>query len=150
MTDKSKPDRHIFYCAVHLFLLKDNQILLLKRRNTGYRDGYYSVPAGHVDQGESTTDAMIREAKDETGVTIKSSDLRFIHVMQPNKTDAGRIHLFFTASEWQGEIKNTELYKCEELKWFPIDKLPQNTIPYIKSAIEHYLKGNDFSEFEWK
>jgi len=39
--------------AVHLFLLQDNKILLSKRYNTGYEDGNWNVPAGHVEEGES-------------------------------------------------------------------------------------------------
>ncbi len=34
--------------AVHLFLIRDEQVLLLRRYNTGYADGQHSVIAGHL------------------------------------------------------------------------------------------------------
>src|SRR4051812_27606999 len=56
--------------AVHLFLLRDDQVLLLRRQNTGYEDGNYSVIAGHVEGGEEIKAAMIREAREEAGITL--------------------------------------------------------------------------------
>ena len=50
-----------FPATVHLFFFRENQILLLRRFNTGFRDGEYSVPAGHLDGGETVMQAGIRE-----------------------------------------------------------------------------------------
>lgn len=56
--------------TIHLFLVKDDSILLFRRYNTGYEDGNYSVVAGHLDGGETVKEAAVREAKEETGVDI--------------------------------------------------------------------------------
>ena len=66
MSDKFK-----LVATVHIFLTKnDTEILLLKRFNTGYEDGNYSVIAGHIDGNEEVKTAAIREAKEEAGIEI--------------------------------------------------------------------------------
>jgi 8-oxo-dGTP diphosphatase len=58
----SANNRFTLPCTVPLLLVRDNKILLLRRYNTGWQDGNYGVPAGHIDGGESLTDAIIRDA----------------------------------------------------------------------------------------
>lgn len=134
--------------AVHLLLIKDGKILLLRRFNTGYQDGNYSVVAGHSDGDEDVKAAMIREAKEEAGINMVPENVKFASVMH-RKSEDERIDFFFTADSWQGEITNMEPEKCDDLSWFEIDKLPDNTIPYIRKAIENYTSGVNFDIYGW-
>lgn len=139
--------------ATHLFLRDEqNNILLIRRFNTGYEDGNYSVIAGHVEDAETIQQAMQREAMEEVGVLVELKDLEFIHVMQrsrerPDLPD--RIDFFFAANKYTGVPKNMEKDKCDDMRWFGLDDIPDNTIPYIKSAIQQYLMNNKFSEYGW-
>lgn len=133
--------------AVYVFLRDGENVLLLKRKNTGYEDGNYGLVAGHLDGGESASDALIREAMEEAGIEISKSDLDFVHVMHRILDDGERIDMFFEAHKWTGDIKNMEPHKCEELKWFLINKLPANTIAHVRSAIDKYQERKFYSEF---
>jgi 8-oxo-dGTP diphosphatase len=140
--------RSKFPVAVHLFFLQDNQILLLRRFNTGYEDGNYSVVAGHVDAGETVTAAAIREADEEVGVHLEPGDLRIVHVMN-RKSEDERIDFFVAVGHWTGAITNREPHKCDLLAWTALDALPSNTIPYVRHALDHYRAGVVYSEFGW-
>ena len=54
--------------AVYLVLFKDGKTLLSRRYKTGWRDGNYSLVAGHVDGKEPATEALIREVKEESSL----------------------------------------------------------------------------------
>ena len=134
--------------AVHLLIFQDQRILLLRRLNTGYADGQYSVVAGHVDGQETFTAAMAREAKEEAGLKIAPEDLRLAHMMH-RLSDEERLSLFFTTDKWHGIPTNMEPEKCDDLAWFEVDALPHNIVPYVKTAIGHFINGQVYSEFGW-
>ena len=141
--------RSKFPVAVHLFFLRDKQILLLRRFNTGYEDGNYSVVAGHVDAGETVTQAAIREANEEVGVILEPIDIQIIHVMN-RKSEDERIDFFVAVKHWISEVTNNEPHKCDDLSWVAIDSLPHNIIPYVKHAIGNYQASIYYSEFGWQ
>lgn len=134
--------------AVHVFLEKNDQVLLLRRHNTGYEDGSYSVIAGHVDGGEKVVDAAIREAQEEAGITLDAATTRVVGVMHRLSSDE-RIDFFVVADRWQGEIANMEPEKCDDLSWFPRTALPENVIPYIRAAIDASSADLWFQYFGW-
>lgn len=134
--------------AVHLFIFQNNQLLMLKRKNTGYMDGYYSLVAGHLDGGETVIEAAIREAKEEIDIDINQEDVEVSQIMH-RKSDDERIDFFVRINAWQGDIINNECDKCEELKWFDIGDLPDNIIPYVRKSIENNMKNNFFDSFGW-
>lgn len=135
---------------VHLFLIRRGQVLLLRRYNTGYEDGNYGVPAGHIDGGEPASLAMIREAREEAGITIKRESLRPVGVMHRITPDSERIDFFFACIDWQGEVRNTEPEKCDELAFYDLDRLPPNVIPYLRKALDNYRSGLWFDEYGWE
>lgn len=137
-----------FPVAVHLFLRKGSQLLLLRRYNTGYEDGNYSVVAGHLDGGEDVYAAMIREAAEEAGIVISRNNLNIVQVMH-RKSAEERIDYFFDCHEWEGNIQNNEPDKCDELMWIELDNLPDNTIDYIRESIQNYKNNVAFSVFGW-
>lgn len=125
----------IFYGAVHLLFYRDDRVLLLKRKNTGFMDGYWSVVAGRIDGGEEVKAAAIREAREEAGIDIDPADIRITGVTHRKNTSSEWIDFYLKVEAWKGDIVNAEPHKCEELRWFHLNELPENIIPYIRSAI---------------
>lgn len=134
--------------SAYLLLVRQRKILLLRRKNTGYKDGYYSVPAGHIEEDESLTNGAMREFFEEVGLRFNIKDLKLVHVMHRKEEDI-RMDFFFTGNIGRQNPLNKEPEKCNDLQWFPLASLPDNTIPYIAYAIRSYLKHIYFSEFGW-
>lgn len=131
--------------AVYIILIKDDKVLLGRRFNTGWQDGNYGLPSGHLEENETMIGALLREAKEETGVDIKSEDTKFVHVMHRKSI---YIDFFFTAQNWTGDPKVMEEDKCDDMHWFPLNDLPKNIVPSVKFALENYQKSLPFSEFQ--
>lgn len=140
--------RSRFPVTVHLLFVRGDEILIARRRNTGYRDGEYSVPAGHLDGGETVLAAGIREAREEVGLELSPSDLEFVGVMHRLEDDE-RVDFFLHVRKWNGEPFNNEPEKCDDLRWVKIDSLPENMVPYVRRAIANYSNGRRFDEFGW-
>jgi len=151
---KIKKNRHRIVPAAYLVLVKNNKVLMLRRFNTGYHDGYYGLVAGHKESEETFEKCLIREANEEANIRLSPKNLEIIHIMSryaiPNNFELrDRIDVFIKTTKWKGEIKNLEPNKCDNLKWFPVDKLPKNTIPFIKHALNCIRKNIFYSEFGW-
>ena len=109
-------------------------------------DGSYSVVAGHLEGDETVLAAAIREAKEEAGIQLENGNVSIVGVMHRREDDE-RIDWFLTASHWEGEITNKEPERCSELRWFELDALPSNIIPYVRKGIENYRSGVAFDSF---
>lgn len=138
-------------CAVHLFLIKDNNVLVEKRFNREYCNGQYDVIASHILGGEDAISAIIRTAKTEVNIIVKPEDLKIIQVMHQNSDGIEYINYFFIANKFYGEINNNEPEYCEKLEWVKFEYPVENMIEYINEAIKNYLvdKNNKFTFYGW-
>lgn len=142
-------DRHSVIPAVYIIFRDGDKILLLKRANTGYHDGDYSLPAGHLDGGESALRAAIREAKEEVGITLAPEAMQLIYTQHrmAEEGDHERINLFFEATKWEGTPTNMEPDKCSELSWANIHTLPDNLVPELAHALPHIAAHKLYGHF---
>ncbi len=130
---------------VYLVLYEQNKILFSLRQNTGYEDGCYSFVAGHVEEGETPSQAMIREAEEEAGILIAPCDIQVVHAMH-RRTNRDNIDLFLACHQWEGQLSNREQLKCGDLTFF--SHPPHHTVEYIKFALDQIRAGNFYSEFK--
>ncbi len=121
----------------------------MRRANTGFEDGNYGLPSGHLDGNETSREGGAREAFEEIGIKIKPEDMEVVHVMHRRAANDERIDFFMTATMFEGEPENREPEKCDDLSWFALDNLPSNTIDYVRVAIENALANKFYSEYGW-
>lgn len=123
------------------------EVLLQLRQGTPYMDGWWACgAAGHVEAGESTTAAAAREAREELGIEIAPDDLRLAALVHRTIAAATpleqRFDVFFEVSRWHGEPAVTEPDKAAELRWWPLDALPERTVPHERMALEAIASGH--------
>lgn len=138
------------YLAVYIVLRKDNQVFLLRRFSTGYQDGNFTVPSGHVDANESALNAAQRELKEEAGVEAKLEDMRLVHTLHRNSTDRVYIDLYYALDNWVGEPKLCEEDKSDEVIWSILNDLPNNTIPDVKESLLNIEKGVPYADIGFR
>lgn len=136
-------DRYKSMIVVDLMLIREKngerEVLLALRKNTGYNDGKYELPGGHVDADEDLMNAMIREAKEELNIDLKREDLKIEHILHHYK--GNRLKFLISSTKYEGELKIGEPDKCEKLEWFNINKLPDNIDKKVDKVLKEIKNG---------
>ena len=142
------------YTACFAILMNDDKIAMVLRKNTGWMDGHYGLPAGKIEYHETFTQGAIREAKEEAGVDINAEHMRVVHFVhrhaeEPDGQFMDWVYIYFAVDKWVGEPHNAEPEKSEKLEWLNINDLPDNIVPPQRVALTEIAKGNIYSEFGW-
>lgn len=143
------------YTACFVILRRANKIAMVLRKNTGWMDGYYGLPAGKGEWFEPFSVGAVREAKEEAGVDIDLADLKPVHIVHRHGSDTeGKfidwVDAYFEAEKWSGEPHNAEEDKSERLDWIDLENLPENIVPPQRAALSEIAKGTIYSEYGWK
>lgn len=118
---------------------EEGQILLHRRQNSTYLNGYYDFPSGRVDLNESFQAAAARELAEETGLTARAENMRLVHLSQ-NMLDFPYVNVLFLANLWLGTPVIMESNKCDDMQFFAVDNLPVKCTLAVRLA-----EQNDFS-----
>lgn len=121
-----------------LIFNESNEVLLLRRQNTGYMDGCWGTPGGHLDPNESITTAFEREMKEEINLSdIK--DYKLVAVITRYDAEDTYVDFVFKINEVNlDSIDNNEPEKCSQLHFWNLDYIPINTVRHIKELLSRY------------
>lgn len=145
MTERFTPN-----AASHALVIENNNLLMLRRLNTGWTDGMYTTPAGHIEKGESAAEAAARELFEESGIHAKPEDMEHaITVHRQNESKGVYFDNYFIAKTWAGEPYVAEPDKSDRIEWIALNNLPDNIVPTVSRAIKAYLAGKHYVEDGW-
>ena len=146
-------DRFVLVPASYVYLLREGaggtEVLLQLRQGTPYMDGHWAAAAaGHVERGETAYDAAHREAAEELGVTDVALEFAFtMQRTQHAEPIDERVDWFFTAWSWSGEPRVVEPDKAGEIRWCPLDRLPEPMVPHEAYALAQLSSGSVYLTF---
>ena len=120
-------------------ILKDKQILLIKRKNEPFK-GKWALPGGFVEYGEKTEDAVMREVSEETGVKTKIRTLAGVY-SDPNRDPRGHIiTIIYVLDIVDENVKAGD--DASDVKFFDVHQLPALATDHnkiINDVIKRFL-----------
>ncbi len=136
------------YCA-RAIITQDEKILTIRVNDADY----YHLPGGHVEIGETSADALLREIQEETGMEIALDKLVVVHEQFYQKKDgANHSVIFYYLAKPQGKVKTENSVRMEqgrtkmiknELRWVTRDELKQ--IDLRPNLIKDLILNNDLN-----
>lgn len=146
-----KPQRP--YVGVILLLIRDDKLLLQQRSTDDELKYLYAPIAGKVDQFESPSDAVIREAFEEAGIGINPEDITLsCTVHWANRSYKNEsidvIEFYYTASQFTGTPRVMEPDKAVSVDWYDLDNLPQTMVTSINPILAAIRNGQHYLEWD--
>lgn len=145
----------IFVAEVYIF--HQNSVLMFKRNETKKKfPGFWSIPGGHIDEGEDALAAAIREVKEETGVVITPQDIKLKAVAMHHHLDRGELYVAFAfvARIFQ-EPTLTQNSEEGTAHWITTTEALtlKNVFPPVKYYFDHILSeqpGIVYNQSQWE
>ncbi|MFK7912861.1 MAG: NUDIX domain-containing protein [Pseudomonadales bacterium] len=138
-----------FPMVVHVLLQRrvpDPEVFLLRRAGTGFMDGYFALPGGHVEAGELPSEAACRECLEETGV--RPLDLQPLCAMPYRSGRHIGTNLVFVAAVFDGTPTLAEPLAADLALWAPQTSLPEPRAPWIASVLGMQGSADWYAEFD--
>lgn len=143
MTERVK-----FNASVSFLVEKDQQFLLFYRTDGHFNGGWWVLPAGHIEAGETAIQTVIREAKEELGIDVAVRDVVFGHIVHNLVGENKRMDFYFRVKNFKGELKNLEPEKCAKMEFFSKNSMPplEKIAPTSLQALQNMWNNIPYSE----
>ena len=142
----ARPERDGFPVVVHILLMRNSRMFMLRRAHTGFMDGYYGLPGGHLRRGESVSEAAVRECREETGVVPQDLDPRCVLPYISFRHQG--LNFVFESHRFEGEPRVNEPELFDACCWAARDDLPARVTPWLVDALA-MPRDRWFREFRW-
>jgi len=134
----------------NLCLIEDtskNKVVLQYRSPERYKKwSGYAFPGGHIEEGESLVESVIREVYEETGLTIADPKLVAVKDWEPD--EGGRYIVFcYKATEFTGQLRSSEE---GEVSWVEKDQLEKLDLSYDMLPLLEVMEDPDLSEYYYR
>jgi 8-oxo-dGTP diphosphatase len=126
---------HIFRVSVSALIFDEERVLLAHRRDIGW----WNLPGGAVDPGETVDEALRREVREETGLEVEVGQLVGVY-SKPLKQE---IVLSFRCHVLGGELNVFEDEDIDENRYFAATELPEHTLPKHRERIMDALLNQE-------
>ena len=144
------PERAQFKGVINLIIKQNNDILLFFRNDGffSYGGGWWVLPAGHIEQGETAIEAVVREAKEELDIDVLPEEVEFAHVVSNLASKTESSDFFFIINKYSGQIRNCEGDKCAEMRYISPTEIKEmkNIVTTTGLALNCINKGIKYSE----
>lgn len=110
--------------GVSVFFVNGSQILLGERATSLKAGGMLSTPGGRIEMTENIFQCAIREAKEETGLTVTENNLSMLGFKEHFRFDDHYIMFYVIVNKFEGKIQNLEPDKCRGWGWWTINSIP--------------------------
>ena len=126
--------------------LENEKVVLQYRSPEKNNWSGYAFPGGHIEEGESLVESVIREIYEETGLTIVAPKLVAVKDWEPD--DGGRYIVFcYKATEFTGQLRSSEE---GEVSWVEKDQLAKLDLSYDMLPLLEVMEDPDLSEFYYR
>ena len=126
-------------------LEKQRVVMQYRSPETNHWSGY-AFPGGHIEEGESLAESVIREVYEETGLTIADPKLVAVKDWEPD--EGGRYIVFcYKATEYTGQLRSSEE---GEVSWVEKDQLEKLDLSYDMFPLLEVMEDPDLSEYYYR
>ncbi len=124
--------------AVQCFLVKDGCLLMGLRKNI-FGDGFWGLPGGKLEKGETILEAGIRELRDETGLECETATI--VALADGSEETSYHLQIGILIAHWKGTPEVREPHACQQWQFFPLTSLPRNIYLAAAPLIEKFKSG---------